>query len=101
MLLWNSGPRTVWPDETMGPFGPQDKRFQLPGNVGFARQLEGAAEQKTGPVHTILPDVLTLPCNTERHGFVLAQYINEFHVKTLSVVMQDIQSPQSHLLEIH
>ncbi|KAM9487434.1 metabolism of cobalamin associated Db [Clarias gariepinus] len=74
----DAGLRTVWPDENMGPFGPQDKRFQLPGNVGFAGQIEGAAEQKPGPVHTRLPDVLTAPSNSERHEFVLAQFINEF-----------------------
>lgn len=75
----------MWPDETMGLFGPQDKRFQLPGNVGFARQLESAAEQKPGPVHATLPDVLTAPSNTERHEFILAQCINEFCVKSLSL----------------
>lgn len=77
----------------MGPFGPQDKRFQLPGNVGFAKQLEGAAEQKPGPVHAILPDVLMAPSNTERHEFILAQFVNEFHVKN-----HDIQSHQSYIL---
>ncbi|GAA6067617.1 metabolism of cobalamin associated Db [Tachysurus ichikawai] len=73
------GPRTVWPDETMGPFGPQDKRFQLPGNVGFARELEDMAEQKPGLACTSLPDVLTVPSNTERHEFILAQFITDFH----------------------
>uniref|UniRef100_A0A2K6FKK8 Metabolism of cobalamin associated D n=1 Tax=Propithecus coquereli TaxID=379532 RepID=A0A2K6FKK8_PROCO len=33
--------RTVWPDETMGPFGPQDQGFQLPGNMGFDCHLNG------------------------------------------------------------
>lgn len=90
------GPRTVWPDETMGPFGPQDKRFQLPGNVGFAKQLEDTAEQKPDPVRAILPDVLTAPSNTERHEFILAQFVNQFHVKN-----HDIHSHQSCILEIH
>uniref|UniRef100_A0A8C7NTM7 Metabolism of cobalamin associated D n=1 Tax=Oncorhynchus mykiss TaxID=8022 RepID=A0A8C7NTM7_ONCMY len=45
------GPRTVWPDDSMGPFGPQDQRFQLPGNSGFDCHLEGTAEQKiNGPL---------------------------------------------------
>uniref|UniRef100_A0A2I3G7J5 Metabolism of cobalamin associated D n=1 Tax=Nomascus leucogenys TaxID=61853 RepID=A0A2I3G7J5_NOMLE len=38
--------QTVWPDETMGPFGPQDLRFQLPGNIGFDGYLNGTASQK-------------------------------------------------------
>ncbi|TSM60548.1 Methylmalonic aciduria and homocystinuria type D protein, mitochondrial [Bagarius yarrelli] len=73
------GVRTVWPDETMGPFGPQDKRFQLPGNVGFAGQLEVTGEQKSRPVHTTLPDLLAAPSDSERHEFIVAQFLNEFH----------------------
>lgn len=75
-----AGPRTVWPDENMGPFGPQDQRFQLPGNVGFDCHLEGMADQKKPLVHTMVPDVLTTPSSTERHQFILAQFVNEFNV---------------------
>ncbi|XP_042260875.1 metabolism of cobalamin associated Da isoform X2 [Thunnus maccoyii] len=77
----DSGPRTVWPDENMGPFGPQDQRFQLPGNVGFDCHLEGMDDQKKAPVHKTVPDVLTAPSSTERHQFILAQFVNEFHGK--------------------
>ncbi|KAJ7345766.1 hypothetical protein JRQ81_001716 [Phrynocephalus forsythii] len=71
-------PRTVWPDEVMGPFGPQDQRFQLPGNIGFDCHINGTAFQQTRPVHKKLPDVLVEPTAGERHEFVMAQYINEF-----------------------
>lgn len=77
----DSGPRTVWPDENMGPFGPQDQRFQLPGNTGFDCHLEGIEDQKKAPVHKTVPDVLTVPSSTERHQFILAQFVNEFHGK--------------------
>uniref|UniRef100_A0A8C6S8G4 Zgc:92335 n=1 Tax=Neogobius melanostomus TaxID=47308 RepID=A0A8C6S8G4_9GOBI len=78
----DSGQRTVWPDESMGPFGPQDQRFQLPGNVGFDCHLEGLSPSlmKT-PVHKTVPDVLAAPSSSERHHFVLAQFVNEFHGK--------------------
>uniref|UniRef100_A0A9J8B5S3 Metabolism of cobalamin associated Da n=2 Tax=Cyprinus carpio TaxID=7962 RepID=A0A9J8B5S3_CYPCA len=76
-----SGPRTVWPDETMGPFGPQDQRFQLPGNVGFDCHLKGTWLQMKGPVHRTVPDVLTSPSSTERHEFILAQFVNEHQVQ--------------------
>lgn len=76
-----SGPRTVWPDESMGPFGPQDQRFQLPGNVGFDCHLEGMEDQKKTPVHRTVPDVLTAPSSAERQQFILAQFVNEFHGK--------------------
>lgn len=78
----DSGQRTVWPDESMGPFGPQDQRFQLPGNVGFDCHLEGLSPNlKKIPVHKTVPDVLTAPSSSERHHFVLAQFVNEFHGK--------------------
>lgn len=77
----DSGPRTVWPDENMGPFGPQDQRFQLPGNVGFDCHLEGVEDQKKTPVHRTVPDVLTAPSSSERQQFILAQFVNEFHSK--------------------
>ncbi|NXE76665.1 MMAD protein, partial [Cochlearius cochlearius] len=71
-------PRTVWPDEVMGPFGPQDQRFQLPGNIGFDCHLNGTASQKKSQVSKSLPDILAEPSASERHEFVMAQYINEF-----------------------
>uniref|UniRef100_A0A8C6SBG2 Zgc:92335 n=1 Tax=Neogobius melanostomus TaxID=47308 RepID=A0A8C6SBG2_9GOBI len=85
----DSGQRTVWPDESMGPFGPQDQRFQLPGNVGFDCHLEGLSPSlmKT-PVHKTVPDVLAAPSSSERHHFVLAQFVNEFHVSLRSKIVQ-------------
>lgn len=80
LLFYLPGPRTVWPDENMGPFGPQDQRFQLPGNVGFDCHLEGVTEQKKSPPRKTVPDVLTAPSSSERHHFILAQFVNEFHV---------------------
>uniref|UniRef100_A0A3P8U4G8 Metabolism of cobalamin associated Db n=1 Tax=Amphiprion percula TaxID=161767 RepID=A0A3P8U4G8_AMPPE len=74
------GLQTVWPDESMGPFGPQDQRFQLPGNMGFDCHLEGLAEQKKSLPHKMVPDVLSAPSSNERHEFILAQFIGEFFV---------------------
>ncbi|KAJ8003676.1 hypothetical protein DPEC_G00150800 [Dallia pectoralis] len=75
----DSGPRTVWPDESMGPFGPQDQRFQLPGNMGFDCHLKGMADQRLkGPVHRTVPDVLTVATSNERHDLILAQFVGEF-----------------------
>ncbi|KAI3365985.1 hypothetical protein L3Q82_009813 [Scortum barcoo] len=77
----DSGPRTIWPDENMGPFGPQDQRFQLPGNVGFDCHLEGMSDKQKSPVHRTVPDVLTTPSSSERQQFILAQFVNEFQGK--------------------
>ncbi|KAK1343684.1 hypothetical protein QTO34_014237 [Cnephaeus nilssonii] len=62
----------------MGSFGPQDQRFQLPGNIGFDCHLNGTMSQKKSQVHKTLPDVLAEPLSSERHEFVMAQYVNEF-----------------------
>ncbi|XP_068101936.1 cobalamin trafficking protein CblD isoform X2 [Hyperolius riggenbachi] len=61
----------------MGPFGPQDQRFQLPGNVGFDAHMRGVNPQRI-PAHTNLPDLLSEPAACERHEFVMAQFVNEF-----------------------
>lgn len=84
----DSGPRTVWPDENMGPFGPQDQRFQLPGNVGFDCHLEGMSDEKKTPVHRTVPDVLTAPSSAERQQFILAQFIHEFQGKLGPISMR-------------
>ncbi|KAM7049267.1 cobalamin trafficking protein CblD isoform 1-T1 [Acridotheres tristis] len=62
----------------MGPFGPQDQRFQLPGNMGFDCHLHGTASQKKSQTSKSLPDILAEPSAGERHEFVMAQYIQEF-----------------------
>uniref|UniRef100_A0A8C7YXN7 Metabolism of cobalamin associated Da n=1 Tax=Oryzias sinensis TaxID=183150 RepID=A0A8C7YXN7_9TELE len=81
IFLDSPGPRTVWPDESMGPFGPQDQRFQLPGNVGFDCHLEGMGNRPKTPVHKTVPDILTAPSSAERQQFILAQFVNEFQGK--------------------
>lgn len=87
--------RTVWPDETMGPFGPQDQRFQLPGNMGFDCHLNGTASQKKSLTHKTLPDVLAEPLSTERHEFVMAQYVNEFQSSD-APAEQEINSAETY-----
>lgn len=61
----------------MGPFGPQDQRFWLPGNKGFDCHLSGAASQKKSLTHKTLSGVLAAPPSTERPEFLMAQYGNE------------------------
>ncbi|XP_077641014.1 cobalamin trafficking protein CblD [Lonchura striata] len=67
-------PRTVWPDELMGPFGPQDQRFQLPGHMGFGCHLQGTAPPRRPPS---LPDLLAEPSAADRHQLVMAQCMGE------------------------
>lgn len=71
------GPRTVWPDDSMGVFGPQDTRFQLPGNVGFESHLDGVEGRKQRVAETASPDLLCSLTSPERHEHILAQFIVE------------------------
>ncbi|XP_069838781.1 cobalamin trafficking protein CblD [Dendropsophus ebraccatus] len=83
-------PRTVWPDDVMGPFGPQDQRFQLPGNVGFDAHVNGINGQRKVQVQTNLPDLLSEPAASERHEFVMAQFVNEFQGNEASLQQQEV-----------
>ncbi|CAH1790379.1 unnamed protein product [Owenia fusiformis] len=50
---------TIWPDKHLGPFGPSDKRFPMPGLVGttVTEKTESSIKAKDpDTVHTILPD---------------------------------------------
>ncbi|KAJ6654041.1 hypothetical protein lerEdw1_007550 [Lerista edwardsae] len=71
------GARTVWPDEAMGPFGPQDRRFPLPGHSGFDCHLRGAAPGRATPAPRRAPDLLAEPLAGERQAFVMAQCLGE------------------------
>lgn len=89
-------PRTVWPDELMGPFGPQDQRFQLPGNVGFDDHVNGMNEQGRFQFPKHLPDLLSEPAAGERHEFVMAQFVNEFQGSEVSLQQQEVCSAGSY-----
>ncbi|XP_043541790.1 cobalamin trafficking protein CblD-like isoform X2 [Chiloscyllium plagiosum] len=83
----DQGLRTIWPDEKMGPFGPQDQRFQLPGNIGFDSHINGIANQKKISTNRTLPDLLTEPLMTEKHEFILAQFVNEFQARRYNILL--------------
>ncbi|XP_073490305.1 cobalamin trafficking protein CblD isoform X2 [Aquarana catesbeiana] len=89
-------PRTVWPDELMGPFGPQDQRFQLPGNVGFDDHVNGMSTQRKVHAPKNLPDLLSEPAASERHEFVMAQFVNEFQGSEVSPQQQEVSSAGSY-----
>ncbi|XP_076012391.1 metabolism of cobalamin associated Db [Genypterus blacodes] len=78
VTLPHLGMASVRPDETTGPSGPKDQRFQLPGNVGFDTHLDRVAEQKT---HKIQPHLSFVPSETDTQDVILAQFIGEFNEK--------------------
>ena len=42
-----------WPDQNLGPFAPQDKRFPMPGHVGAVGKIE-----KKSVIETLDPETL-------------------------------------------
>lgn len=83
----------------MGPFGPQDHRFQLPGNLGFDCDLQGIAEQMKSLAHSKVPDVLSSPPSSEQHELILAQVNRDSFVSTVCTWLQS--SILSALYHVH
>lgn len=73
----------MWSDKGIGPFGPQDQRFQPPGNVGFDCHLEGVAEQKKNSAYTVVPEVLCPLSSSERREFIATQFTGDFFVSEI------------------
>lgn len=61
----------MWPDSQLGPLGPQDRRFPLPGLVGPMPEGAPVTVQPAKP----LPDLLTEPLASDRHLLVLQNYM--------------------------
>nr|XP_046260609.1 metabolism of cobalamin associated Db isoform X2 [Scatophagus argus]XP_046260610.1 metabolism of cobalamin associated Db isoform X2 [Scatophagus argus] len=96
ITAFNMGPRTVWPDENMGPFGPQDQHFQLPGDVAFDCHLEGQSEQKKSLAHNMIPDVLPPLSISVRHELILTQFVGDFFEKDNPTSSQIVSRPEQY-----
>lgn len=70
---------TIWPDEKLGPFGPQDKRFPLPGRVGLAMQ-QPTAVTKEPTTQKLDLDALFQQLPSERHRDILMQAHEETEI---------------------
>lgn len=60
----------LWPDQNLGPFSPQDKRFPLPGRIGTVGKA-----QKKSVIETLDPETLFKTLPSERHGEVFDQAV--------------------------
>ncbi|XP_041365992.1 cobalamin trafficking protein CblD-like [Gigantopelta aegis] len=66
-----TGSATVWPDKDLGPFGPEDKRFPLPGRVGHSLFL------RERPIIFHPDPSSTLPqLPVERHSDIAEQFLS-------------------------
>ncbi|KAK2839374.1 hypothetical protein Q5P01_013114 [Channa striata] len=83
---------TAWPKEIIGLVGPQDQDLHLPTNAGFDCYLEGLAEQKRLG-YEMVPDTLS---SSERHEFVLAQFVADFLEKDDPASSQSVCTSEEH-----
>lgn len=64
---------TVWPDEKLGPFGPQDSRFPLPGKVGTSLKPAMPSLNQASPTQRIDPQAIFDQLPSERYRNILQQ----------------------------
>ncbi|KAK3588042.1 hypothetical protein CHS0354_012088 [Potamilus streckersoni] len=72
----NSDFPTVWPDKNLGPFGPQDRRFPLPGLIGPSSYMAELTQKTQNAREPVSPDLLFQQLPSERQGSVLNQVLN-------------------------
>ncbi|ESO96270.1 hypothetical protein LOTGIDRAFT_202207 [Lottia gigantea] len=60
--------KTVWPDNNLGPLGPRDRRFPLPGSVGVSPEILPSKTPISPEVPKIEPSTLS-----DRHEAVSSQ----------------------------
>jgi len=65
---------TVWPDEKLGPFGPQDKRFPMPGKIGTSVKN---AKPAVVDSHRVEPEAMFDQLPTQRYLDILGQVKEE------------------------
>lgn len=83
---------TVWPDEKLGVFGPQDKRYPLPGRVGTTLKPQPVQN----PALTAQPidlDALFSQLPTEIHKDVLIQAENEIDLMEATEASESCEKP--------
>lgn len=93
-LYDDSASFTVWPDEKLGPFAPQDKRFPLPGRVGAIGK-----SQKKSVVEPVDPEMIFKTLPSERHGEVLEQALQIAinHEEEQLMSENTVLNPSDHL----
>lgn len=83
LVVWESNKRyltavftetfTVWPDKKLGPFGPKDKRFPLPGHVGHTIKPPAPVVLSVTPTENVDPEAIFDHLPSERYNSVLKQ----------------------------
>ena len=109
LLDENTDETTVWPDPSLGLFGPKDVRMPLPGNVGISQRLTPPASSKPSMPNLSQqkspwqPDleVLVGLTNYERHLQVLKQStqedLDELNEAEIEELLLDLPQPSDVL----
>ncbi|KAL4222856.1 hypothetical protein ACF0H5_018896 [Mactra antiquata] len=68
---------TIWPDNKLGPFGPQDKRFPMPGKIGTSLRHDKPAEITPTNSLRVEPEAIFEQLPSQRYLDVLGQVKEE------------------------
>lgn len=79
-----------WPDQNLGPFAPQDKRFPMPGHVGAVGK-----SQKKSVIETMDSETLFKMLPSEKHGEVIDQALQ--HEEDVQASENAVISPEDLL----
>lgn len=89
--------QTVWPDKLLGPLGPQDKRFPLPGRIGpcvNSRQLNQINTKEVVPSLSEL-DAILPAAPFQRHIDTTEQFLTSIDEIDVDFVDRDLSIPTS------
>ncbi|XP_050419237.1 cobalamin trafficking protein CblD [Patella vulgata] len=67
-----TGRKTVWPDKNLGPLGPRDSRFPLPGSIGLSSGLNTATLEE---IELPIPQAVLVPSTIADHHQDISQQL--------------------------
>ncbi|CAG5124975.1 unnamed protein product [Candidula unifasciata] len=94
----SSKTQTVWPDHLLGPLGPQDKRFPMPGRVGPCINTQRLSQILNAHEETPVmfdPDNVLPPLPFQRHTDIVEQFLTSVDEIDLDIIDLEASCPTS------
>ncbi|XP_013063101.2 cobalamin trafficking protein CblD-like [Biomphalaria glabrata] len=94
----SSKSQTVWPDSILGPLGPQDRRFLLPGRIGPCLNRKTVNHELIGKevvLHVPSIDSLLPEGPFQRHCDITEQFLTSIDEIDLDFIDKEISVPAS------
>ncbi|XP_005097766.1 cobalamin trafficking protein CblD [Aplysia californica] len=91
--------QTVWPDHMLGPLGPQDKRFPLPGCIGPCVNTRRLAQDLNAKPVLVSPgfdiNAVLPPLPEHRHFDIAEQFLTSVDEIVVEFVESDMSRPSA------